>query len=171
MSKEASSEKVFYTNAGERLTLRAAVEQVHDFIVSNPEREYEVIIGSDSNASLSGSANFISSIVVRRIGNGAIYFWTRHTERFYNMRDRIQKETMQSILLAQECKSLLKEIGGEDLFWDGRVTFQCIHLDVGEYGPTKDILDSMTGLVRGYGFEPVIKPDSYGAFCVADRHT
>jgi len=152
------------------LSLEESVIRIRDFIVKK-EGRYEIVIGSDSEAALRGYADFVSSIVVRRVGNGAIYFWTRSRERFYNMRDRIQKETMRSILLAQECKSLLKETAGEEILWDRRVTFTCIHLDVGEIGPTKDLVDTVRGMVKGYGFEPVIKPYSYGAFVVADRHT
>ncbi|HDH03915.1 MAG TPA: hypothetical protein ENH22_00115, partial [Candidatus Campbellbacteria bacterium] len=32
-------------------------------------------------------------------------------------------------------------------------------------------IDTVVGMVRGYGFEAVIKPDAFSAFCLADRHT
>ncbi|MDO8655133.1 MAG: ribonuclease H-like YkuK family protein, partial [bacterium] len=36
-------------------------------------------------------------------------------------------------------------------------------------GPTRDMIREITGLIRGNGFEPVIKPDSFAASSVADR--
>ena len=87
------------------------------------------------------------------------------------MRDRIWKEAMRSITLAQELRSVLREQFGDEIVWDKRITFQHIHLDIGTQGPTRELVDGVSGMVKGYGFEPVIKPDSYGAFVVADLHT
>ncbi|MBI4999218.1 hypothetical protein HZB97_00420, partial [Candidatus Gottesmanbacteria bacterium] len=46
-----------------------------------------------------------------------------------------------------------------------------IHVDIGEYGPTKEMINEVVGMIRGSGFAVQIKPDSYGASKVADRHT
>jgi predicted RNase H-related nuclease YkuK (DUF458 family) len=75
---------------------------------------------------------------------------------------------MYSITLTQALRSALRDKLGEEFFWDGKIS---VHLDVGTNGPTKDLVDSVVGIVKGYGFEAVIKPDSFGAFVVADRHT
>ena len=84
------------------------------------------------------------------------------------MRERIYKETMQSIALTQELRSLLRDKIGEEYFWDGKIS---VHLDVGTNGPTRELIDAVVGMVKGYGLEAVIKPDSFGAFVLADRHT
>ncbi|GAF87411.1 unnamed protein product, partial [marine sediment metagenome] len=42
--------------------------------------------------------------------------------------------------------------------------------DVGENGQTKDMIKEVTGLIRGTGFEPKIKPEAYVASTVADRY-
>ena len=42
---------------------------------------------------------------------------------------------------------------------------------LGWEGKSKEIVDSVTGMIRGYGFVPVIKPYAFGASVVADRHT
>ena len=55
----------------------------------------------------------------------------------------------------------------EKFLWDGNE----IHVDIGEGGPTKDLIEAVTGMIRGYQFIPVIKPYSFGAFSFADRHT
>lgn len=170
-SSKALSEEVFHNAAGDCLTLSGVVREARLYIAAHPESSYEIVIGSDSHASQSGNATFVAAITVRRIGNGGVHFWMRSQERFFNLKDRIWKEAIMSITLAQELRTLLRERIGEELFWEGRVEFKCIHLDVGEDGPTRELIDSISGMVKGYGFIPVIKPYSYGAFVVADRHT
>ena len=49
--------------------------------------------------------------------------------------------------------------------------FEYIHADIGEKGPTKDMIKEVTGLIRGNGFEPRIKPYSFAASTVADRYS
>ena len=170
-SSEALSKEIFHNGAGSLLALRGVVHDVRAYVEKHPESSYEIVIGSDSHATLSGSAAFVTAIVVRRIGNGGVHFWTRHDEKFYNLKDRIWKEAILSITLAQELRTLMKEEIGEEMFWEGRVEFRCIHLDIGEDGPTRELIDAISGMVKGYGFIPVIKPYSYGAFVVADKHT
>jgi len=46
-----------------------------------------------------------------------------------------------------------------------------IHLDVGENGKTRDIIKEVVNMVLGCGFEAQVKPASYGASKVADKHT
>ncbi|MBZ9569369.1 hypothetical protein KJA16_00415 [Patescibacteria group bacterium] len=46
-----------------------------------------------------------------------------------------------------------------------------IHADIGEHGQTRDMIKEVTGLIRGNGFEPKIKPESYVASTVADRYS
>ena len=82
------------------------------------------------------------------------------------LRERIYQETIHSITLAQELRGRLKEKLGDEFFWDDQ-----IHIDVGRVGPTREFIDVVVGMVRGYGFDAVIKPDSFGASIVADRHT
>ncbi|MEK7643109.1 MAG: ribonuclease H-like YkuK family protein [Patescibacteria group bacterium] len=171
MSKEVLSKEEFFNSNGRAFTLRGVVETLKAYVETAPEWQYEIVIGTDSHASLEHHAFFVSAITIRRIGNGGIHFWTRHEEHFATLRERIWREAMLSIILAQELRSMVREVFGDDELWGGHAIFRCIHLDVGENGPTRDFIDGITGMVRGYGFTPVIKPDAYGASTVADRHT
>ncbi len=171
MYNQVSSERTFHNSQGTMLTINEVLADIRVYIESHPKSRFEIVIGSDSEAALAGSAMFVTALVVRRVGNGGIYFWTRHEEKFFAFKDRIWKEAMMSITLAQELRSLLKDALGEEMFWAGQLEFRCVHLDIGEAGPTKELIDGICGMVKGYGFEPVIKPYSYGAFVVADRHT
>ena len=45
-----------------------------------------------------------------------------------------------------------------------------IHIDVGENGPTQQLIQDVVSLVRANNFEAKTKPESYAATNVADRH-
>ena len=143
------------------------VEELVAFIHKKPEREYRIVVGTDSKPDR--RVRFVTSVAIVRVGNGGRYFWTRSEEMpLPTLRDRIFKEAMYSITFTQELRSRLKDKIGEEFFWDRKIS---VHLDVGVNGATKDLVDGVVGMVRGYGFEAVIKPDSFGAFVLADRHT
>jgi len=46
-----------------------------------------------------------------------------------------------------------------------------IHVDIGENGQTKSMMQEVIGMIRAYNFEAITKPASYAATKVADRHT
>lgn len=143
------------------------IDELINYIRQHPKAEYKITVGTDSNAS--AFSQFVTAVTILRVGNGGRYFWTRSEKIFCpTLRDRIYKETIQSITFTQELKSRLKDKIGEESFWDDRIS---VHIDVGQNGPTKDLIESVVGMVKGYGLEAVIKPYSFGAFVVADRHT
>lgn len=143
------------------------IREIVSYIHSRPDAHYHIVVGSDSRAD--DEVCFVTAVGIHRIGNGGRYFWSRSSpEKCVTLRDRIYKEAMHSITLMQELRSRLKDALGEEFFWDNKIT---VHLDVGEKGPTRDLVDAVVGMVKGYGFEAAIKPDSFGAFVLADRHT
>ncbi|MBI4132117.1 MAG: hypothetical protein HY474_00625 [Candidatus Sungbacteria bacterium] len=149
------------------LTLGRVFEEITAYIRSQPERSYQIIVGSDSAAR--NPVPLVTAVTVRRIGNGAVHFWvTSEKKSFHTLRDRITGEALQSITLAQEIRSGLREKLGEEFLWDGKIE---VHIDVGVNGPTRDLIDQVVGMVKGFGFAAVIKPGSFGASQVADLHT
>ena len=59
-----------------------------------------MIVGTDSEKR-NGATEFITAIVVHRIGKGGVYFWThRKLKNVVAVADRISKETQFSIELA-----------------------------------------------------------------------
>lgn len=142
------------------------VDEVAGFVKKEPKWFYKVIIGTDSDAS--ESSVLVTAVTVWRVGNGAIHFWIKSEPRhFHSLRERIWQEAINSITLAQEVRSRLQDVLGDEFFWDGNE----IHVDIGTNGPTRDLIDSVVGMIKGYNFQPVIKPDAFGASVVADRHT
>lgn len=158
-------DKKFLDISGQQHALEEVMMRIRAFIADKPRERYQIIVGSDSHPSV--EVQFVTAITIRRIGNGGIYFWTRsQPERYATLRDRIYRETMLSVTLAQELRGRLKEVLGDEYFWNDQV-----HIDVGERGETRELIPSVVGMVKGYGFEAVIKPDAFGACVVADRHT
>ena len=158
-------DKTFLDISGRQYPLDEVLVRIHAFIADKPQERYQIIVGSDSHPG--GEVRFVTAITIRRMGNGGIYFWTRSLpERYATLRDRIYRETMLSITLAQELRGRLKEVLGDEYFWNDQV-----HIDVGERGDTRELIRSVVGMVTAYGFEAVIKPNAFGACTVADRHT
>lgn len=156
----------FFSETKGMLTSDQVIEETKHFIGLHPHRHYKIIIGSDSEAKR--LAEIITAVTIWRIGNGAIHFWIKSEEKKFNsLRDRIWQEAISSIMLAQEFRSRLSDALGNDFFWEGNE----IHVDIGHNGPTKELIDGVVGMIKGYHFTPVIKPYSFGASIVADRHT
>lgn len=163
------SDKIqFYNETLKRhIKFEEVVGELIKYVNNEPASHYKITVGTDSEGT--NETHFVTAIAILRIGNGGRYFWTKSEKTFCpTLQDRIYKETMHSITVVQELKSQLKDRIGEEFFWDNKIT---VHLDVGKNGPTKDLIEAVVGMVRGFGFDAVIKPDSFGAFVLADRHT
>ena len=135
-----------------------------EFMKADSERAYNVTIGTDSELYGKTSADFVTAIVVHRIGNGARYFWRRmKIENLHTMRDRILKEVMISLETAKLALARLEELNAPEFSLE-------IHIDAGENGETKKMIQELVGIIRANDFEAKTKPESYAASSVADRH-
>ncbi|MFH1956340.1 MAG: ribonuclease H-like YkuK family protein [Patescibacteria group bacterium] len=158
--------KFYNETLGRHISFDEVIEELINYVDYKPEEEYKITVGTDSLGS--NNTHFVTAIAILRIGNGGKYFWTRSEKTFCpTLRDRIYKETLKSITMTQELKSKLRERMGEDVFWSEQIT---VHIDVGRKGATRDFVESVVGMVKGYGLEAVIKPEAFGAFVLADRH-
>lgn len=128
------------------------------------DSSYQVIVGTDSHPSL-GETDFISAIILRRVGKGGRYFWRRSREGIYrDLTRRIYREATLSFELA---KALMEALETQTLL-DFNLE---IHVDVGRNGKTRALIDGVVGMIVGSGFPVKIKPDAYAASSVADKHT
>jgi predicted RNase H-related nuclease YkuK (DUF458 family) len=126
---------------------------------------YKITIGSDSEKRKMGNADFVTAIVIHRVGNGGRYFYRRVMldKKFHTLRDRILEEVLMSLETAKEFIATTKA------FTMPAFDFE-IHVDVGENGETRVMLQELVGMIRANNFEARTKPDSYAASKVADRH-
>lgn len=152
-----------------QMDLDGVVDQIAGFIGQSPDDSYRIVIGTDSQTKrINGDAeiDFVTAVVVHKIGHGARYFWkSEKQKRKYVLREKIYTETIKSLEFAQTFVPKIR-----DRITAAKYDLE-IHIDVGPIGPTRDMIKEVVGMVRGSGYTPRTKPDSYGASSVADRHT
>lgn len=159
--------KFYNSTLKQHVNFDRLVKEIISYVNKYPDADYQITVGTDSPGV--EEPFFVTAITLLRIGNGGIYFWTKTKRiRCRGLQERIYKEAMQSITLTQELKSRLKDELGEDFFWDDKIT---VHIDIGRNGPTKELVDGVVGMVKGYGLEAAIKPEAFCACVVADKHT
>jgi predicted RNase H-related nuclease YkuK (DUF458 family) len=158
-------EPKFMSSFGIPLSPQAVVQAIVDFMQLDQTAEYKITIGSDSEKKR-GGADFVTAIVVHRVGNGGRYFWRRivSQKKFHTIRDRIVDEVLLSLDTA---KNLITATEALNL---PAFNFE-IHVDVGENGDTRTMIQELVGMIRAHNFEARTKPESYAASKVADRHT
>ncbi len=146
------------------MNISEIVKDIADYIQADKKRNYTIVVGTDSQVYT--HTDFITAIVIHRVGAGGRYFWTRdQRDNFKSLRDRIYTETVKSLEVAEAFSAHLYEVLDKNKF-----NIE-IHADVGEKGDTRAMIKEIVGMVRGNGYEVKIKPFSFGAFVIADRHT
>ena len=152
------------SSLGIRMTVDEVVRNIVDFMRAEPVRRYKVTIGTDSELLAGKKADFVTAIVVHRVGNGGRYFWRRfELGKFHTLRDRMIKEVLVSLEVAEKVLSELKKSPLPEFDFE-------IHADIGENGPTKAVIQEVVAMIRASNFQVKIKPESYAASNVADRH-
>ncbi|HHV01426.1 ribonuclease H-like YkuK family protein [Defluviitoga tunisiensis] len=134
--------------------------EISDFIKEfSSEEEVKIWVGTDSH-SRNGNVVFATAIVIYKTGSGGTYFYylTRENKR-YDMYNRLIKEAELSLETAKFLEEELQLKRPE------------IHLDIGLNGKSKDIFNSLTGYVKGLGYDCKTKPYSFAATNIAHIYT
>lgn len=155
------------------LTLEEMLRDIDQFVTANPQDKYRLIIGTDSqpgnpaNSGHKGSIRktcFVTAVIIHREGKGARYYYRKfYRHPFQSLKQRIMDEASLSLELAI---NLLDQRAASypDLAIE-------IHLDVGQMGKSREVLQQAIGVITMSGFAARVKPFSYGASKVADRYT
>lgn len=141
------------------------VRRIQNFVAAGQDRDYRLIVGTDSLPNIDGQVYLVTAVVLHRVGNGGVYFWQRKlTPKLRMLRDRMYAEALSSISMAQHLESIpeLQAIIKQHIE---------IHVDVGEAGPTRDMIQELVGMIVAHGYAAKTKPESFAASKVADRHT
>jgi len=161
-----SSQLTFMSPTFGKMTLEESCRSIFDYISEEPKFKYSIIIGTDSEGF--GDVNFVTALMVHRIGRGGRCFITKtKVGNIVELRQKIYQEATLSLDITQLVVKKLKKFLSEEFLFKGLE----IHVDIGENGPTKDMIKEVVGMVRGSGYTVRIKPDSFCASCVADRYT
>lgn len=158
----------FFNPTKGKLKFQEVVEEIFNYLSEKSEKFYDIVVGCDSSSDK--EPDFPVAIVVLRVGEGGRFFLKKvryQNRKFYNLKQRILEEVILSCDLALNFKEALnKKFSGKNFNYQ----FRYIHADIGENGLTKDMIKEVIGLIRGNGFEAVIKPEAFAASVVADRY-
>lgn len=152
-----------------KLSAKQVVLDISKYLHDDPQSQYRLVIGSDSQERrINGKkqANYITAVVVHRVGKGGRYYWKNGTsEKVYSLRQKIYRETQLSIDTAEKMVPVIRKTLNGSRNWELE-----IHIDVGEAGDTRAMIKEVVGMVTGSGYKARTKPDSYAAATVADKH-
>jgi uncharacterized protein len=164
-----------------KLELEDVLRDITAYMNEDTRFAYRLIIGSDSQANTPlkpkiqvekrQNIDFVNAIVIHRVGRGGRYFWRRLHREYQNplsLKARIFTEANLSIELALEVLTLLQQQLAR-VQVDSQPNIE-VHIDVGQNGPTREMVKELVGLVRSSGFEAYIKPQAYAASTVADKY-
>ena len=158
----------FYNPTRGNLKIDRVINEILGYMGDKPEKFYDIIVGCDSSSG--DEPHFPVAVVILRTGEGGRFFLKKigyKNRKFYNWKTRVLEE----VLLSCELALFLRENVESKLKVSSfNYQFRYIHADIGENGQTKDMIKEVTGLIRGNGFEPKIKPESFVASTVADRY-
>ncbi len=165
----------FFNPTRGNLTAEKVMEEMINYMLEKPEKFYDIIVGCDSSSG--NEPHFPVAVAILRVGEGGRFFLKKvkyssnFNKRFVNWRNRILQEVLLScdfaLFLRENFTKKIQKLKSKDF----RYQFRYIHADIGENGQTKDMIKELTGLIRGNGFEPKIKPEAYIASVVADRYS
>ena len=139
----------------------ALLSEIYEEIINSGPFS-EIYVGTDSDPSKRKIA-FVTGVVIRIPGNGANYYWSRRyieSSNFFNLGHRLELEVADSIVIAS---LLRKKTGREKII---------IHADCSSdpKNASFKFLNRITSYAKGMGFNAVVKPDSWAASSVADKH-
>lgn len=146
------------------LSLTQMTDHIKHFLQEDPQSNYEIVIGTDSQTS-NRMTLYVTALIIHRVGKGARFFFGKKKSKpIFDLRQRIYTETELSLDLIE----VMKENRITDLVADWPIE---IHLDIGQQGETRMLIQEVVGWVTAVGYEAKIKPYSYGASSVADKFT
>ncbi len=148
-----------------KLTLEQMKKIISSFMEKNKNARYEIIVGTDSQKIEKNKYDFVSALIIHRVGFGGIYFWKRTIQdKKISLKERIYQEAIMSLQISEDFVNFFKTNG------ISKYNIQ-IHVDIGHNGQTRDLINEVVGMIRSSGYQVKIKPHSYGASKVADRYT
>lgn len=128
----------------------------------------EIIVGTDSQNRR--DTKMVSVICMICKGHGGIFFYSvKHMRKLTSVKQKLQQETSESLMLASELIDLLESDSScEDMYLSCPL---CIHVDAGNStkGKTRPLIPELVGWIQACGYGVCTKPDSFVASTIADK--
>ena len=152
-----------------RVSFIEVADLITEYINKDRDAEYEIAIGTDSMTH--EFTKFVIAITVHKISKGGIFFTKTMYHDSYRKNqlfDKLYRETELSLNSSGILLSLMKGNGLDIDRTPIKIRFT-VHVDVGNYGKTKDYIKTLVGMVHSYGYDCEFKPNSYAASSIADK--
>jgi len=136
------------------------VNFLSDKLKHSKKHNYKVIVGTDSQTSY--KTKIVLVVCLLDEGHGGSFFY--HIDWLNKIKDlntKIYTETQNSLSFAKTLNEMLFK---ERLCPDVE-----IHVDIGQDGKTKNLIQGITGWVHSEGYICKIKTESYVASTIADK--
>ncbi|QNO14892.1 ribonuclease H-like YkuK family protein [Alkalicella caledoniensis] len=154
---------IFEDPKGNKVEIKSIRNHISKLIGQYPEDFFKIIIGTDSQQK-GNKLTFVTVIVIYRIGKGGTYYLrTQKRLEPVPLREKIYIETKMSLDTADTLKT-----NSMEGYVKGNLE---IHVDVGQNGETKILIKEIIKYMEDRGYKILIKPNSFAASKVADRHT
>ena len=120
-------------------------------------------IGTDAQSSKKNAADFVTVVCVHTIGKGGrVFYWKDKNVPTHSLWEKLYGETERSLRIAVDLN---------DTFGDSLRDRILVHVDANPnpiYKSSKHV-KALAGMVMGYGFQHVLKPNSWAASHSADH--
>lgn len=148
-----------------KVNLEQLKKIISSFMSQDKKARYDIIVGTDSQKTTKHRYDFVSALIIHRVGFGGIYFWKRTIiDKKISLKERIYQEAIMSLQTSENFVDFFKTNG------ISKYNIQ-IHVDIGKNGETRDLITEVVGMIRSSGYQAKIKPQSFGATKIADRYT
>lgn len=161
---------MFYTGTNKPIKFEEIPKALKDFFdrMQIYDSQCDIIIGTDSQNF--SDTKMVSVIAMICQGHGGIFFYrVSHERRINNVKQKLQKETSDSLTLAYELIDQLENNSDyHEMYLSCPIS---IHIDAGnsKKGKTKELIPELVGWVTACGFTCKFKPESPIASSVADK--
>jgi len=133
---------------------------------SDDDQDFIVAVGTDSQI-IGGKFCFVTVISLHRKGKGGTYHFKQELKKASEHMIKNQKMRMfEEVTKSLEVAMMMRETKGLEVQ---------VHIDASPEANTKSFTSKFSEQLKGYvvssGFECLLKPDSYAANSIADKHT
>ncbi|MFJ7727415.1 ribonuclease H-like YkuK family protein [Neobacillus sp. NPDC097160] len=159
------------------LSFEQVFERIVTFMKSNPNGNYRLMVGTDSQVHRSQTV-FITGIVIQNEGNG-VWACIRKVivpRKMMHLHERISLElslTEEIVsMFTEERKNVMISIVLPHLYQGATFTMEG-HIDIGagKRNKTSEFVKEMVTRIESMGVEPKIKPNAFVASSYANRYT
>lgn len=163
---EKKLEQTWYSIKRDESGNRIKVDLIKELIPYKADEDLAIHIGTDAQAFAPGKADYVTCVIIHGIADderafARIFYHKDKGVTTHSLWDKLYNETMASIMSASEIAEQIED------FHDRIV----VHVDANpkkEYA-SNNYVKQLAGMVMGYGFKHLLKPDSWASSHAADH--